>query len=88
MSRWVSPEEAKLWIANGGTKIPGNVGAGGRVYVTTPGAPRPGGTGPVRIDFALPKEALNKAGKSEWFQTLQTGQTVPVQNVQVHYPAP
>ena len=35
--------------------------------MTELGATKPGGTGPIRIDFAVPRGALNPAGKPEWF---------------------
>lgn len=68
VSRWVSADEIPYWIQNGGTAIPNGIGVGGRVYVTIPGAARPGGTGPVRIDFAVPEKALSQGGKPEWKQ--------------------
>jgi len=87
VSRWVNEAEAKLWIANGGTHIPGEVGGqSGRVYVTAPGAPRPGGTGPIRIDFTVDSAALNKAGKEGWFQIVQPIQSMPIYNVTITYP--
>ncbi|MEZ2311573.1 hypothetical protein AB6809_33610 [Paraburkholderia sp. RCC_158] len=42
VTRWVSPDEASQWLATQGTAIPSGIGAGGRVYVTTPGAPQHG----------------------------------------------
>ncbi|WP_224362737.1 FG-GAP-like repeat-containing protein [Hyalangium versicolor] len=87
VSRWVTETEAKLWIDNGGTYIPGGVGGeSGRIYVTVPGEPRPGGTGPVRIDFTVDSAALNKAGKEGWFQIFQPVQNMPVHNVTITYP--
>lgn len=87
MSRWVNEAEAKLWIENGGTYIPGGVGGqSGRVYVTVPGTARPGGTGPVRIDFTMDSAALNTAGKEGWFQIIQPVQNMPIYNVTITYP--
>jgi hypothetical protein len=86
VSRWVDAAEAEKWLANGGTKIPGDIGAGGRVYVTAPGATKPGGTGPIRVDFSLPGAALGPAGRSDWSQILQQGRDIPILNVSVHYP--
>jgi filamentous hemagglutinin len=86
VSRWVNADEVPLWLENGGTAIPASVGAGGRVYVTAPGAAKPGGTGPIRIDFSLPKDALAGAGKPEWYQIFQPSQSTPVYNVQIHLP--
>lgn len=87
VSRWVNEAEAKYWIANGGTNIPGGVGGqSGRVYVTVPGAPRPGGTGPIRIDFTVDAAALTPAGKEGWFQIIQPVQNMPIHNVTLTYP--
>lgn len=86
VSRWVSPEEATLWIENQGTVIPNGVGAGGRVYVTDLGAAKPGGTGPIRIDFAIPKDAVSAAGKAEWGQIFQPSQSTPIYNVKIYIP--
>jgi hypothetical protein len=86
VSRWVSPNEAAAWIDNGGTAIPADIGAGGRVYVTTLKAPQPGGTGPIRIDFAVPERTLNMAGNAEWFQIFQPVQSTPIYNVQIFVP--
>jgi len=87
VSRWVSEAEAKLWIKNGGTYIPHGIGGeSGRVYVTVPGAPQPGGTGPIRIDFAVDSAALNAAGKEGWFQLIQPIQNMPIYNVTITCP--
>jgi len=87
VSRWVNEAEAKLWIKNGGTYIPQGIGGeSGRVYVTVPEAPRPGGTGPIRIDFAVPSAALNAAGKEGWFQIMQPVQNMPIYNVTLTCP--
>jgi len=74
-------------MENGGTAIPSGIGAGGRVYVTSLGAAKPGGTGPIRIDFSMPQNALSSAGKPEWYQVFQPAQSTPVYNVQIH-PSP
>lgn len=86
VSRWVSPEEVSQWMQNGGTAIPNGVGAGGRVYVTTPGAAKPGGTGPIRIDFAVPEKAISQGGKPEWGQIFQPNQSSPIYNVKINVP--
>ena len=86
VSRWVSADEIPYWIQNGGTAIPNGIGAGGRVYVTIPGAAKPGGTGPVRIDFAIPEKALSQGGKPEWKQIFQPAQSTPVYNVKINVP--
>ncbi|WP_454834639.1 two-partner secretion domain-containing protein [Pseudomonas lini] len=86
VSRWVAPEEVSQWMQNGGTAIPNGVGAGGRVYVTTPDAAKPGGTGPIRIDFAVPEKAISQGGKPEWGQIFQPNQSSPIYNVKIHVP--
>ncbi|WP_437342958.1 TreTu family toxin [Pseudomonas protegens] len=86
VTRWVSPDEVSYWMQNGGTAIPNGVGAGGRVYVTTPGAAQPGGTGPIRIDFAVPEKAIKQGGKPEWGQIFQPNQSSPIYNVKINVP--
>jgi hypothetical protein len=86
VSRWASATEARLWMLNGGTYVPGQVGAGDRVYVTTFGAPRPSGTDSIRVDFGIPAKALQTAGRSDWRQLLQSVVTVPIYNVRIHVP--
>jgi len=86
VSRWVSPAEAAEWMNSGGTAIPNGIGAGGRVYVTGPNAPKPGGTGSIRIDFAMPQAAINTAGKQEWGKIMQPMQSTPIYNVKINIP--
>ncbi|HVZ46103.1 MAG TPA: LysM domain-containing protein, partial [Ramlibacter sp.] len=86
VSRWVGTDEAAAWIENGGTAIPAGIGAGNRVYVTDFASAKPGGTGPIRIDFAVPQQALGSGGKTEWHQIFQPAQRVPVYNVRIHVP--
>lgn len=86
VSRWVSADEAAAWMQNGGTAVPSGIGAGNRVYVTALDAAKPGGTGPIRIDFAVPEKALSTAGKPDWFQMFQPMPSTPVYNVQIHVP--
>lgn len=54
VSRCIDAQEAKLWMAVGGTHVPLQIGAGGRVYVTEFEGPRISGTGPIRVDLAVP----------------------------------
>lgn len=54
------------------------VGGNQRLYVTTPGAPKPGGTGPVRIDFYAPESILQSADTSELRQILQPQGNSPI----------
>jgi hypothetical protein len=86
LSRWVSAQEAQLWIQNGGTSIPGEIGAGGRVYVTTAGTPKPGGTGPVRVEFYAPQGLLQVGGNTNWFYIMQPTGNTPIYNVAIYYP--
>jgi pimeloyl-ACP methyl ester carboxylesterase len=85
VSRWASPEEAGAWLRNGGTAIQSEIG-GDRVYVTLPGAPQPGGTGPVRIDFAVPQSALIQAANAQWRRMMQPIQSTPIYNVTITVP--
>jgi filamentous hemagglutinin len=87
VARWVNPEEISLWLANGGTAIPTSMGAGGRVYVTALVAAKPGGTGPVRLDFAVPEAARQKASSDAWKQIMQPVQSTPIYNLRIHTPA-
>jgi filamentous hemagglutinin len=84
--RWTGLREVDLWMKNGGTYIPGGIGAGGRVYVTAPGAPQPPGTGPCRIEFFFPERGLQVAGHPLWYQILQPVQNTPLYNVRIHVP--
>ncbi|MEM6925803.1 MAG: polymorphic toxin-type HINT domain-containing protein [Myxococcota bacterium] len=90
VSRWMSEGEASQWIDNGGTFIPGDVGGqSGRVFVTRAGDAKPGGTGPVRVDFDITSDALTPAGSppgSQWSQIFQPTQNTPIDNVIVNYP--
>jgi hypothetical protein len=88
VSRWVDQAEAELWLENQGTHIPNGIGRETqRVYVTTPEAKRPGGTGPIRIDFQVPQSMLTKAGgpNGSWYQIMQPAQNAPIYNVTLHY---
>jgi filamentous hemagglutinin len=84
--RWVDLNEVRLWMENQGTTIPSGVGAGGRVYVTLPGAPKPGGTGPCRVEFFFPQRGLNIAGDPLHRQIFQPVSSTPIYNVKIHVP--
>lgn len=89
VSRWVSKEEAALWMQNQGTAIPANVPRNGtpQVYVTEGGAPYPpGAKGEIRIDFAVPNAMLRKGNSSNNFQILQPSSSTPIYNVKIHVP--
>lgn len=80
VSRWASEAEAGAWLGNCGTAIPSGIG-GDRLYVALPWAKQPGGTGPVRVDFAVPHSALTRTGNAEWRVILQPIQSTPIYNV-------
>jgi hypothetical protein len=84
--RWTGLNEVNAWMKNGGTFIPPGIGAGGRVYVTAPGAPQPPGTGPCRIEFFFPQAGLMIAGHPHWYQMLQPVSNTPLYNVRIFMP--
>ena len=84
--RWADLTEVNAWMHSGGTIIPAGIGAGGRVYVTLPGAPKPPGTGRCRIEFFIASRALQVAGHTQWRQVLQPIQNVPLYNVKILVP--
>jgi hypothetical protein len=86
VSRWIGEEEMKKWMANGGTYIPAGIGAENRVYVTLAGVARPGGTGPIRVDFYVKNASLSMAGGPGWRQIFQPVQHMPIHNVSIHLP--
>lgn len=86
VSRWTSEAEANIWMKNGATTIPIGIGANERLYVTLPGAPKPGGTGPVRIDMHVPEKMLQGAGNDGWRQIIQPQSNTPIYNVQINLP--
>lgn len=86
VSRWMSDAEVKAWYSGGGTRIPPGLGANERLYVTKAGAAKPGGTGSVRVDFHVPENMLQRAGKNEWHQILQPEANKPIYNVEIFLP--
>lgn len=89
VSRWVSPQEATLWVQNQGTAIPSSVPRNGtsQVYVSPAGAPRaPGATGTVRIDFAVPNSMLQTGNATNNSIILQPTSSRPIYNVNIHVP--
>jgi filamentous hemagglutinin len=89
VSRWVSPEEASLWVQNQGTAIPAAIPRNGtpQLYVTEAGAPYPpGANGTVRIDFAVPNTMLKKGNATNNFIILQPSSSTPIYNVNIHVP--
>jgi filamentous hemagglutinin len=85
VSRWVSPTEAAQWISSGGTAIPAGIGAGSRVYVTAPNAPKPGGTGMIRIDFAVPLTSIQLESRSG-DKLCNQSRATPIYNVKINVP--
>src|SRR5205823_11550281 len=85
VSRWITAPEVKLWMANGGTFVPLDVGRGGRVSVIPFGQQRkPAGIAQdqtIRIDFAVPEKVLQPAGEGK--QILQPVANIPVYNVSI-----
>jgi len=89
VSRWVSPEEASLWVQNQGTAIPAAIPRNGtpQLYVTEAGAPYPpGANGTVRIDFAVPNTMLKTGNAPNNFMILQPSSSTPIYNVNIHVP--
>jgi filamentous hemagglutinin len=89
VSRWVSPEEASLWVQNQGTAIPAAIPRNGtpQLYVTQAGAPYPpGANGTVRIDFAVPDKMLKTGNAPNNFMILQPSSSTPIYNVNIHVP--
>jgi hypothetical protein len=88
VSRWIGVSEVKLWMENGGTFIPPEVGRGGRVSVVPFGQhQKPAGiveNQTIRIDFAIPERALQLAGEGK--QILQPVSNIPIYNVSIHLP--
>ena len=82
VTRWADAQEIALWRKSC-TRIPISVGRGNQVYVTIPEAPKPGGTGPYRIDFYVPKEMLQAASKPDWRQIFGSTANTPIYNVMI-----
>ncbi|MFT4193053.1 hypothetical protein [Ottowia sp.] len=89
VSRWVSVEEASLWVQNGGTAIPAAIPRNGtpQLYVTQAGAPYPpGANGTVRIDFSVPSRMLRPGNSQNNAIILQPSSSTPIYNVNIHIP--
>jgi hypothetical protein len=84
--RWASSNEVGLWRRDS-THIPSSIGGAGRVYVTLPGAPRPGGTGPFRVEFAVPSRMLQAGSKPEEKQIFEPVQNTPILNLRIVLPS-
>jgi len=79
VSRWMSQGEAAAMKDSGTLQV----GANGRTYVTAVGAPKPGGTGPVRVDFNVPQGALQPGGNPQWYQIIFPTRP-PVTGIVIH----
>lgn len=87
VARWVSPREAETWA--GRQTLPQPLPTSGnpqRLYVTDISVPKPGGTGPVRMEFDVPRSALQTAGRPGWWQILNEGRNVPLRNLVIQRP--
>ena len=83
--RWASWAEVRVWMDTEATHIPLGIGRDTRrVYVTWPGAVRPGGTGDHRIEFYIPAEALKDAGVG--LMILDHWGNLPIYNVRIVCP--
>ncbi|WP_010585499.1 hypothetical protein [Schlesneria paludicola] len=83
--RWASSEEVEQW-KSAPTHIPLTLKGGERVFVTLPGAPKPGGTGPFRIEFAIPSAMLQPAGTPQWRQIFGPVANAPLLNLRIVRP--
>jgi hypothetical protein len=84
--RWIDRHELALWTAPI-SHVPSGLGAAGRLYVTAAGAPKPAGTGPYRVEFAVPTRMLYPAAKATWLQILGAVENTPVFNLRVSRPS-
>ena len=57
-------------------------GPTGRAYVTELGAPKPGGTDMVQVNFNVPADCLQRGGNSQWYYILD-GKRPPVTGIEV-----
>jgi RHS repeat-associated protein len=73
VSRWMSEAEYTAMKQSGTLQT----GANGRTYVTAVGAPKPGGTGPIRVDFNVPTSSLQGAGGEGWYQIITAQRNPP-----------
>jgi RHS repeat-associated protein len=76
VTRWMSEAEFAAMKQSGGLQV----GGGGRTYVTSVGAAKPGGVGGVRVDFNVPTKALERAGHANWY-SIGSYNRVPVTGI-------
>jgi hypothetical protein len=87
VSRWMSEEEAATWKNRQSIPAPSEgSGIPPRTFVTKLGAPQPGGTGPVRVDFNVPTPALQPGGQPDWYAVFNDGRYVPIFDILVTKP--
>ena len=86
VSRWMSEEEAYGWVNRYSVPQPAAGPNPPRTFVTSFGASQPGGTGPVRVDFNVPTQALKGAGREGWFTIFNDGLYVPIHDVTIVRP--
>ncbi len=77
VSRWMSEGEYKQMRSTGTLQV----GAEGRTSVTLPGAPKPGGTSNVRVDFNIQSGALQPGGNMNW-KIIFGGNRIPINGIQ------
>ncbi len=80
VTRWMSEAEYQAFKSSGTLQV----GAEGRTYLTAIGAPRPGGTGPVRVDFNVPTRALQPASNKDWYIIFSENARPPVTGIVRH----
>jgi hypothetical protein len=82
VSRWADASEVELW-KKVNSHIPLEVARGNQIYVTTPGAKRPGGTGSFRIDFFIPKQLIMPGSRPDWKQIFGPIANAPIYNITI-----
>ena len=83
--RWAAAGEVEQWRRTP-THIPLSLKAGEHVYVTLPGGPKPGKSGPFRIEFAIPSAMLQPGGHPQWRQIFGPVANTPVLNLRIVRP--
>jgi hypothetical protein len=86
VTRWISEAEARIWMRDGATHVPPEVGRGEHVSVGEFGAAQLSGTGPIRLDFSFPEAGLQQGGRADWKFIIQPVAHVPIYNVVIYVP--
>ena len=76
VTRWMSEGEFAAMRSSGNLQY----GAGGRASVGTFGQPRVSGSGPVRVDFNVPTQALQQGVRADWFFILDN-RRIPINGI-------